>query len=328
MNHAQRNPTLDNLKFLMIFLVVLAHATGPFIYTFPTLKLIFTSIYSFHMPVFIIVSGMLSRDIFSREHFIKLLRTLVIPFIVFTMIYETAHFIMFSDTSKYLRWHIPYWLLWYLPSLFFWRLTLPLIRKIPQFLLISVLGAISIGLVPDVDKLYGISRTIYFWPFFLLGYILTPSFLENILWKKIPKYIWVLLIVGILSQTWLKWDISHKFLYGNIPYSDHNVGITTAVITQIMVLLISIIMSFAVIALVPKKLPLISSWTSNTFAIYLWHGIAINIIIATGFKDIMKTWPLFSVGLMILLFSTALVILLSSQFINRTTQYITFQAGR
>lgn len=328
MNHTQRNPTLDNVKFLMIFFVVFAHAIGPFIYTFPSLKRVFSSIYSFHMPVFIIISGMLSRDIFSRDHFEKLLRSLIIPFIVFSIIYEASHFILFNETSKYLRLHIPYWLLWYLPSLFFWRLILPFMRRVPQFLLVSILGAVAIGFVPDVHQLYGISRTIYFWPFFLLGYKLTPALFENKVWKKIPKYIWAILILGILSQTWLSWDISHKFLYGNLPFGEFNIDAPTAAIIQILVLITSAIISLAVIGLVPERLPYISNWKTNTLSIYLWHGIAINIVIAIGLKDVMKTWSLSTVSLMILIFSITLVILLSSQFISRITQYITFQSDR
>jgi len=327
-NHAPRSLILDNAKYIMIFMVVLGHTLSPFIYTFPTLKTAFIILYSFHMPVFIIISGMLSRDTFSFQLVKKLLRTLIIPFVIFSLIYEISHFIMFKETSDYLKWRIPHWLLWYLPSLFFWRLTLPFISKIPLFLLLSLIGAILIGFVRDIHEMLGLARTFYFWPFFLLGYTLTPDFFHSEKWQRIPKFIWALFLLGTFTLISLKWDISHKLLYGNLPYVEFDFGVISAPLIRLCIILASAIISLAIIGLVPRKLPVLPHWKINTMPIYLWHGIAINIFIVTGVKDTMKAWPLFGLSLALLFFAILLTLLLSSKFSAIITRYITFQPSR
>ena len=52
-----RNPLIDNVKFIMIFFVVLGHLIEPLLSHNSTLSILFKIIYSFHMPVFIIISG-------------------------------------------------------------------------------------------------------------------------------------------------------------------------------------------------------------------------------------------------------------------------------
>lgn len=132
-----RNNTLDVLKGVGIFLVVLGHAT------FVNDRII-TYIFSFHMPLFFIVSGMLMRikseaDSSIKNFMRKKLRSIAIPYLSFSMCYTIIDFlsvyyqqISYSDLkvnaicTLSLAGSGP---LWFLPTLFLSELMLFLLAK-------------------------------------------------------------------------------------------------------------------------------------------------------------------------------------------------------
>ena len=54
-NTNERNYRIDNIRFILIFLVVFGHLLG--IMTGSKADLLYRFIYSFHMPVFIFITG-------------------------------------------------------------------------------------------------------------------------------------------------------------------------------------------------------------------------------------------------------------------------------
>ena len=64
------NYFIDNLKVILIFLVVFGHLIERYIDTNSTLLGVYMFIYIFHMPLFVFVSGFLSKNIYkSRKIF-------------------------------------------------------------------------------------------------------------------------------------------------------------------------------------------------------------------------------------------------------------------
>lgn len=57
----QRDTTIDGLKFLMICLVTTGHAIEPTRNISEKSCLIYSVIYSFHMPLFVLLSGFFSK---------------------------------------------------------------------------------------------------------------------------------------------------------------------------------------------------------------------------------------------------------------------------
>ena len=64
------NYFIDNLKVILIFLVVFGHLIERYIDTNLTLRGLYMFIYTFHMPLFIFVSGFLPKNIYKsrKEH--------------------------------------------------------------------------------------------------------------------------------------------------------------------------------------------------------------------------------------------------------------------
>ena len=85
----QRIEELDYVKGLAIFLVIMGHATDNL--ATPLWRLV---IYSFHMPLFFMVSGMVTKpaDVMNRgtigAFLIKNFKALLVPYIIFAAVYS------------------------------------------------------------------------------------------------------------------------------------------------------------------------------------------------------------------------------------------------
>lgn len=160
----------DNLKAVLIFLVLLGHLIEPRLGGLRTYA--YTLIYSFHMPLFVLCSGC-----FARFEPRRLLTKILYPYAVFQTIYW---FFLQRPEGISLSFFTPYWILWYLLSLFFWTLVLPFAegggRRRRRGILVLAFGAgILAGVDGSAGYLLSLSRTIAFFPFFWLGHCLRQS---------------------------------------------------------------------------------------------------------------------------------------------------------
>ena len=62
-----RNYLLDNLKVVLIFFVVFGHVIEYYIKDNSVLRTIYIFIYIFHMPLFVFVSGYLSKNFYRMK---------------------------------------------------------------------------------------------------------------------------------------------------------------------------------------------------------------------------------------------------------------------
>ena len=65
----------DNAKFVLIFLVVLAHFLSPLTDLYPQCRVLWNVINTFHMPAFIFISGFFAKSYISADRTIKVQRT-------------------------------------------------------------------------------------------------------------------------------------------------------------------------------------------------------------------------------------------------------------
>ena len=126
-----RNNYFDNAKLIMVFLVVFGHSVETLISENEIIRMLYLSLYSFHMPVFIILSGAVTKLDVTTSCFTKHIKSLIIPLLVFTIIYESLHFLLNDySISQYTLNGRPYWILWFLLSMLFWKITLPIIMRL------------------------------------------------------------------------------------------------------------------------------------------------------------------------------------------------------
>ncbi|WP_327582307.1 acyltransferase family protein [Nonomuraea sp. NBC_00507] len=64
--YRKREPYLDNVKFVLAALVVIGHALRPTVDA-DSARSLYIFIYTFHMPLFVVISGYLSRNFWGPD---------------------------------------------------------------------------------------------------------------------------------------------------------------------------------------------------------------------------------------------------------------------
>ena len=164
-SHNKRSAYWDNIKGILILLVVFAHLSLTLQQKSYLIDKAVEYIYMFHMPAFVYVSGYFGKSNKSRsfESIVKL----VILFIVF----HNISGIIFGFQSLL----IPMYSYWYLIALVIWRLTTPYLTKIKYIELIMFITALLVGFFHDIDNTFAVARIICFYPYYLFGYKLSDD---------------------------------------------------------------------------------------------------------------------------------------------------------
>lgn len=187
----QRNVYLDIIKGVAIILVVFGHSiqygTGLSVnndyFQYP----LFIFIYSFHMPLFMLISGFLFFGSVKR-HSVKYncrskFTSLLIPIIAWNTINlivgDAALLIKGKEIScidNLLSYFTATWFLW---SIFWCSIIVLLIRNLfKDNIFVYLLIGICLLLINDKNKVLGISYHTYMYPYFVAGY----------LWNKFNLY--------------------------------------------------------------------------------------------------------------------------------------------
>ncbi len=307
MEQNKKSYFVDNLKVLLIFLVVFGHLIERYIDKNDTLMGIYMFIYTFHMPLFIFISGFLSKNINkSKKIFFK---TLLIPYIVLNIIWYGLAYMYTGESNLPIIY--PGWTLWFLLSLFFWRISLKYLIKIKYILPISFLLGILVGIVPN-GSILSFSRTIFFLPFFLLGYYCDFNKLKVL--NKLNICIAILGVIGfVLLGLFIANNkiIDYRFLYGSYSYNELNLNIYNGMIYRFILYISSIALSSFICVLTPTIKTFYSSMAKSTMYVYAFHIYIILVIfylIPAWDKNILtKVIVLISPILVTYLLSTKLV---------------------
>lgn len=261
---------LDNVKILLIFLVVLGHV----IERLGERNLIYKIIYSFHMPLFVLITGFtFKKYIYNFDHN-KIIQKTLVPYCVFQLVYSLV-------TKNYSLVHfilIPYYHLWYLVSLYFWCIVAYSIKsknKIFIFVIFTLLGILS-GLFPIPAAPLSNSRTLVYFPFFLIGFYLELNSLERI--KRYKLYFILGLAILLLFSPYVYKNIDNQLLWGHIRYSKIYINKYDGLYLRPYLYLISTFMSFSMLSIIPDKETIFSKYGTKTFYIYTYHVLGIFVI--------------------------------------------------
>lgn len=183
-----RDPFLDNVKFLTIVLVVCGHAWGPLREHSRAAEALYMTVFTFHMPAFIIVSGYLSRSFEGRPRQLKRLLTgIVFPYLLFEVLF-TLFMRATLDPEREFSVTRPSYALWFLCALFIWRLTSPVWKLVRWPLPISLGIAALASTSPAIGGDFNLQRVLQFLPFFVLGMQMRPEHFQMFrgrLWRAL-----------------------------------------------------------------------------------------------------------------------------------------------
>jgi fucose 4-O-acetylase-like acetyltransferase len=275
-----RDPFFDNAKFLAITLVVFAHAIEP-LRDNPAAHALYLFVYTFHMPVFIIVTGYFSRRFtFSRGKARRLITNLAVPYVLFEVAYS-----VFRWTVGGYEFNIsllaPVWLTWFLMAAFFWRLSTPVWQQlrwpIPTAVLIALLSGMN-----ELPGTFEMHRTLGLLPFFVVGLMLEPRHFELLRRPAVRAGAAVVLTAGLavaftvhnhMSLDWAYWRHGNEYL---------GVSEVTGTVMRMAMLAASLTLSAAFLALVPARLTWYSGLGAATLYAYLLHGFPVKLATYEG----------------------------------------------
>lgn len=271
-----RDPLFDNAKFVAIALVVVGHAIEQ-LNDIPLVRAAYVAIYSFHMPVFILIAGYLSRSFASKPRQAQRIVTgIVIPYLVFEVTYELFnHFAANGSASIDIL--EPSYAMWFLAALFLWRLTSPLWRALRPAIAVTVAAALSLasGLVPMTETM-DLYRVFGFLPFFVLGLVVSDRYFDVVRHRTV-RILAVPTLVAPFAAAYLFFpDTQLNWLWYTDSYEQLGVSPLVGVTGRAIMLVGSFVMLTAFLAVLPRRHTWITALGAGTLYVYLLHRFVVK----------------------------------------------------
>ena len=284
----------DNVKGLLIFTVVLGHAFEYYTKTSGAMRFVHTIVYSFHMPLFIFISGYFSKNVDKARS--KVLERLLIPYLIFDIFFSITQYYVTGENRINIL--IPTFAFWYLLALSWYRIFIKDLSRIRFIIPISFLISILSVHFSSISSYLALDRTLAFFPFFLLGFYCTR---DRILYlRKIKSRYFVLLGLVVCTLVLM------EQLYTN--------GITSVLLSQTMQLILAFIFGMIVLNVVSTKKNILTNVGRNSMIIFLGHGF-INGLIRVVNPFVHNSFINF---IFLLVFSVVVTLLLSTKIFEKT----------
>ncbi|WP_413358770.1 acyltransferase family protein [Robertmurraya sp. 2P01SA] len=286
---------LDNVKGVLIFLVVLGHTIGA---SKEGLVTLVNFIYSFHMPAFIFISGY-----FSKNPTFKKILNLLLLYFIFQSLYSVIRYFIGDFPQLQFTFGKPHTHLWYIVSLGFWYALALLLKHLPLGKILKLLLIVFILLISFYSRLYAdelveiiqshytnmhtqtlsILRTFVFLPFFLAGFYLQEKQMKN-LYVSLQRFRFIKIGVFTLSSLiflYLSMYPTHYDLlfYGFSGYEKFSIPGQSYITTILFHYIIGFIGIYIVLNLVNEKKSILTKWGAHSLSIFLFHMIVIFYLI-------------------------------------------------
>jgi fucose 4-O-acetylase-like acetyltransferase len=279
-----RDPFFDNAKFMAIVLVVAGHSIVD-LRDVRVAHALYLFVYTFHMPVFIVITGYFSRNFtFGGGKARKLITNLGVPYVVFETAYSTYHWAV-GHAKFQISVLDPYYLTWFLMALFLWRLSTPVWQQIRwpvgAALVISLLAGMT-----DLPNELEMNRTFGLLPFYVLGLMLKPEHFEMLKRTKtrilgaitlVVSFAFVLFVADPnLTTEWVYWRNGNAAMHvDNLTGSAVRLGLLVG----------AGILVTAFLSMVPARRTWFTGLGSATLYAYLLHGFATKLMEYMGWYD-------------------------------------------
>ncbi|WP_077329407.1 acyltransferase family protein [Virgibacillus siamensis] len=312
-----RNAYFDNAKLFLIFLVVFGHLIQPFTDGSHGMNTMYLWIYTFHMPAFIFLAGFFAKGSGNWKYIMNLAKKLLVPYLIFQLLYTGYYFFIGKEGWESGIFY-PQWSLWFLFSLFSWHILLIAFKKIPAAA--GIITAIAIGLIAgyfgDIGHTFSLSRTLVFFPFFVMGYWMTKEQVM-VLKRKGFRIAAVAVLVGVAAAIYIAPEFNSGWLLASKSYGD--LGLPEfGGLARLLVYATSIAMSFSALALIPQAHSKLSKLGARTLYVYLLHGFFIQLFRATNLFEVNNFMDVIGLGVI----AASIVLLLSSRPIQGLSQPI------
>lgn len=271
----------DNLKFVLIYFVVLGHMIGAMKCDSSFLRGTQFFIYTFHMPAFLFIAGLFSKRTVDYRKYDKIASYLFLYF--FMKVFRFLISIIINGkpggfdffTEGGVPWFGLTLFLCYLVTVFFSRFNHIYI------LVVAVLAGIFAGYTSNLDGFLTGMRLFTFYPFFWAGYCTPIDKITEFTEKRLVKVsaaviLLVTLIVSYAFESQLYKRLGFfkgKSSYATLKISQYG-GIYRGIYYILAMLLI-----ICIIAIIPSVNCIFTSWGGRTLQVFAIHYPILSLLL-------------------------------------------------
>ncbi|MER5948285.1 acyltransferase family protein [Streptomyces sp. NPDC001904] len=268
-----RDAFLDNAKYLAIVLVAMGHSWEPLRGDSRAASALYMTVYAFHMPAFIVISGYFSRSFDASPGRLKRLITgVAVPYVVFEVAYTFFKRTAGGDPDYPISLLDPWYLTWFLIALFVWRLSTPFWKVVrwplPLALAIAVLASVS----PDIGDDLDLQRVLQFLPFFVLGLCLKPEHFQLVRRKEARLLAVPVFAAALLFAYWAAPRMNAAWFYRRDSAQELAAPGWSGAVMTLAMFGCSVILAACFFAWVPGRKLWFTALGAGTLYGYLLHG--------------------------------------------------------
>ncbi|MDF2484983.1 MAG: hypothetical protein K0R46_1151 [Herbinix sp.] len=270
-----RDYLFDNLKAILIILVVWGHLLASMRAESNIIKSIYIFIFYFHMPAMVFISGYFSKNLekVRNTSFV----TILVPYLILNVINYVFKITILGEDYFPFRFFNPNWGLWYLLTLFLWKFFLKDLIKIRYILPLSIVFALVSGFSKEFSEFMVLGRMVCFLPFFLLGYYCTPEHVNKIRKGSKLRSILLLVLTGVWSAFVAFRDVIDTEVFFLRRYYPEGEEIR-AMLFRLLIYAVASVMTIALINLVTARKTFLSYIGTSTMTVYVLHIFTIPLL--------------------------------------------------
>ena len=274
---AGRIALFDNIKGLLIILVVVGHVAHPVHNDNETLSCIFDVIYLFHMPLFVFVSGLFAKHAKNERGEVNPNR--ILSFVLLAFLYQLA--LMLIDGEELTLVGLCQFTSapWYLLAMAYWYAAAPTLMRLGwrRGMALSLALSYASGLVDLSDGLLAISRSLAFLPWFAAG-LYCPVERVVALKESRSRTVRVGLAAAVVLAAAIAlarvldvhaYDWFFQMVYGDNPYR----ALPLDLLGKTVAIAIALVFSAAVLRLIPSRRSWLTVLGERTLGIYVGHRL-------------------------------------------------------
>lgn len=312
---------LINTRFLLIVSVFVGNMIEPLIGRNDEMRALFLWIFSFHMPLFVFVTGYFARYSLNGQPGKKVLQTICLQYLIFQTLYSVLDIWAFQVPGIKHSFFMPYLLCWFLMGHIIWRVMMLLFTflKLKHPVLVAAGLAILIGYSGLDGGFLSITRAFVFLPFFVIGYYFDYARFRQFLsgYRRI--------LAGVLSAALFIYfaanaiEIHPRWLVGALNYMQMGHGEWYAGVYRLLLYGLQLAASVGLLAFVPHGKSIMTDWGTRTLYVFLLHGFVVRLTVFSGIYDRINH-PLEIAALLIC--TVGATILLAQPFIKKWTHLV------
>lgn len=271
-----RDSYWDNLKGILIILVVCGHLCERYIDDSNLLRHLWIIIYSFHMPLFIFVNGYFARKSSkpAEKKSLKMLNYYLFMQVLFMfgdwLVRERKFQISILSDPSYCCWYLLFLVYAYLFMKFLPKES----DRVFKWLIVSVALSLLAGFDTSIGHTYGVGRTFYFLPYFTLG-TLWADIGKTIKPSRTKRIVCAVLATAAIFALWNLGDadwFNRSVFSGHKSYEALYPGHTMfALMNKAAAYMLAVLISYFVLNLIPRRKTVFCLFGRHTLLIYLVH---------------------------------------------------------